>query len=212
MGVHEWLLRKGYRYEMNDELGVWLGLGYVEEGEAGANDQSDHMKINRPNRYRAIAPTGTIGIMASTTTGIEPLYAVAYKRRYLTNGDQWNYEYVVDATAEMLIQQYDLDPDDIETASSLANDPERRIKFQYEVQKFVDMGISSTINLPPFDEQTFTPEDFSRLVLKYAKGLRGLTVYPDGARGGQPFTRVPYHIGKNYKGMVYKEQEIACDT
>ena len=212
MGVHEWLLRKGHRYEMNEELEAWLDRGYVKGGEAGANEISDDMGINRPNRYRAIAPTGTIGIMASTTTGIEPLYAVAYKRRYLTNGDQWNYEYVIDSTAEMLIQQYDLDPDDIETAASLANDPERRIKFQYEVQKYVDMGISSTINLPPFNEQKFTPEAFSLILLRYANGLRGLTVYPDGARGGQPLTVVPYAEAKSKTGKVYKELELECDT
>ena len=39
--------------------------------------------INRPVAYRAIAPTGTIGMIAGTTTGIEPLFAVAYKRRFL---------------------------------------------------------------------------------------------------------------------------------
>ena len=210
MGVHEWLLRKGYRYEMNEELAFWMTKGYIEAGEAGANAQSDAMKINRPKKYRAIAPTGTIGILASTTTGIEPLFAVAYKRRYLTNGDHWNYEYVVDATAEHLITTYSLDPDDIETASTLAKDPERRIKFQYEMQKFVDMAISSTLNLPAFEEQEFTPAEFSDIVLKYAKGLRGLTVYPDGARGGQPLTAVPYAEAKDSQGMIFSETDEKC--
>lgn len=209
MGMHAWLLKNGYRYEMNDDLRQWLEL-YVTAGEAGANAISDKLGINRPKKYRAIAPTGTIGILASTTTGIEPLFAVAYKRRYLTNGTKWNYEYVVDATAESLIQEYGLDPESIETSSSLAKDPERRVKFQAEVQEYVDMAISSTLNLPKFEEQSFTQEEFSEMLLKYAPRLRGMTCYPDGARGGQPLTAVPYSIAKEAEGMVFDETEERC--
>jgi len=209
MGIHEWLLKKGYRYEMNDELDSWLKV-WSESGEIGANSVSDHLQINRPKKYRAIAPTGTIGIIASTTTGIEPLYAVAYKRRYLEKCDKWKYEFVVDATAQVLIEKHGLNPDDIETAYSLAEDPERRIKFQYDVQKHVDMGISSTLNLPAFSEQKFTPEQFKEIVLKYSPGLRGLTVYPDGSRGGQPLTAVPYDIARCNKDFVFDETEEKC--
>ena len=209
MGMHEWLLKKGYRYEMNDELRAWL-VEYVDAGEAGANAISDKLGINRPKKYRAIAPTGTIGILASTTTGIEPLFAVAYKRRYLTDGTKWNYEYVVDATAESLIQQYGLDPDKIETSSTLASDPERRIKFQAEVQDYVDMAISSTLNLPSFEEQKFSPTWFGNMLLKYIPKLRGMTCYPDGSRGGQPLTAVPYSIAKGAAGYVFDETEERC--
>lgn len=209
MGLHEWLLKKGYKYQMCDELHEWMDT-WRAANEAGANNVSDSLKINRPKKYRAIAPTGTIGILASTTTGIEPLFAVAYKRRYLTNGTKWNYEYVIDATAQRLIDDHDLDPDSIETSSSLASDPERRIKFQAEIQDYVDMAISSTLNLPAFEEQQFSPEEFSDIVLKYAPRLRGLTCYPDGARGGQPLTAVPYYEAKNRTGTVYDETEEKC--
>ena len=209
MGLHEWLLRKGYRYEMNSELIEWLDI-WRDSNEYGANIVSDELGINHPKKYRAIAPTGTIGILASTTTGIEPLYAVSYKRRYLMGPSRWKFEYVIDATAEQLINKYGLRPDDIETSSSLASDPERRIKFQWEVQKFVDMAISSTINLPRYEDQTFTKEQFSDIVLKYAEGLRGLTVYPDGSRGGQPLTTVPYDEAKGSIGVVFDETEEKC--
>jgi ribonucleoside-diphosphate reductase alpha chain len=209
MGLHEWLLKKGYSYEMNDELHEWL-YTWKAANEAGANAISDKIDINRPKKYRAIAPTGTIGILASTTTGIEPLFAVAYKRRYLTNGTKWNYEYVIDATAQRLIDEYDLDPDSIETSSSLSDDPERRIKFQADVQDYVDMAISSTLNLPAYEDQTFTANQFSEIVLKYAPRLRGLTCYPDGSRGGQPLTAVPYYEAKNRTGTVFDETEEKC--
>ena len=209
MGIHEWLLKRGYKYEMNDELAEWLSA-WKNFGEYGANAASDNLGIRRPKKYRAVAPTGTIGIIASTTTGIEPLYAVAYKRRYLESGVNWKWEYVIDATAQSLIDRYNLNPQDIETASSLAKDPERRIKFQYEVQKYVDMGISSTINLPKYSDQTFTPKEFGDIVLRYAHGLRGLTVYPDGSRGGQPLTEVSYAEAIGHTGFVYDETEEKC--
>lgn len=209
MGVHEWLLKKGYRYEMNDELRSWLSV-WQQATKVGADEVSDVIGINRPKKYNAIAPTGTIGIIASTTTGIEPLYAVAYKRRYLRGTSTWKWEYVIDATAQVLIDKHGLDPSSIETASDLAKDPERRIKFQYEVQKYVDMGISSTLNLPRHEDQAFSDEEFAEVVLKYAHGLRGLTVYPDGARGGQPLTEVPYTEAIGNTGMVFDETEEKC--
>ena len=212
MGIHEWLLKRGGRYEMTPDLALWMH-GYQTESVAGANEVSDQMSINRPKRYQAIAPTGTIGILASTTTGIEPIFAVAYKRRYLTNATQWNYEYVVDATAQLIIDQTGVDPDDIETSMSLAQDPERRIKMQYYIQKSVDMSISSTLNLPawgtPYNNEN-TAEELFRMIKKYGPGLRGLTAYPDGARGGQPLEAVSYKEAKASEGMVFQENEERC--
>jgi ribonucleoside-diphosphate reductase alpha chain len=212
MGVHEWLLQRNYKYEVTDELKGWLDV-WRSESEHGANEWSDRFFINRPKRYRAIAPAGTIGILASTTTGIEPLYAVAYKRRYLQGGSTWKYQYVIDATAKRIIDQYSISPNEIETSSGLAADPERRIKFQYEIQKYVDMGISSTINLPEWGSD-LNNEDTTRTLadtlLKYCHGLRGITTYPNGARGGQPLTEVPYEEAKKHHGIVFEEDEGKC--
>ena len=94
-----------------------------------------------------MAPTGTIGLISATSCGIEPLFAVAYKRRYLKGSHQWYYQYVIDGTAKALIDEYGLDPDTIDTAYSMSHEPEKRIKFQADVQDYVDMAISSTINL-----------------------------------------------------------------
>ena len=207
MGVHEWLLKRGYRYEVVPELHEWLEA-YKRESERGANELADALGINRPVRYRAIAPTGTIGIMAGTTTGIEPLFAVAYKRRYLKNKKRWHYQYVIDGTAKLLIDKYGINPHDIETALSLAEDYERRIKFQADIQDYVDMSISSTINLPKWGSKLNNEglvEDFSKVLAKYAVRLRGFTCYPDGSRGGQPLTIVEYEEAKKHEGKEFEE-------
>jgi ribonucleoside-diphosphate reductase alpha chain len=213
MGIHEWLLKRGYAYGMCDELREWLEV-YEEESERSANLLCDYLGINRPIAYRAIAPTGTIGILAGTTTGIEPLFAVAYKRRYLVGGDQWKYEYVVDSTAQLMIDQYDVSPDDIDTAEAMSRDPERRIQFQADVQDYVDMAISSTLNLPAWgSEQNCEAkvEDMAHIIAKYAHRLRGLTFYPDGSRGGQPLNVVPYAEAVAGEGMVFEENgDAAC--
>jgi len=212
MGIHEWLLQRGQAYEVTPELHEWLKV-YKDESERSANEHCDRLFISKPVAYRAIAPTGSIGILASTTTGIEPLFAVAYKRRYLTEGTRWKYEYVVDATADRLIKEYSVDPEKIDTAYKLSTDYERRIKFQADVQDYVDMSISSTINLPSWGSESNNEDkvnQFAEVLAKYAPRLRGFTCYPDAARGGQPLTEVSYEEASNNKGVIFSEHDI-CD-
>jgi ribonucleoside-diphosphate reductase alpha chain len=212
MGIHEWLLQRNYKYEVNDELRSWLDC-YRNESTRAADEHCERLYISKPVAYRAIAPTGTIGILASTTTGIEPLYAVAYKRRYLTDGTRWKYQYVIDGTAQRLIDTLGIEPDSIETATDLADDPERRIKFQADIQDYVDMSISSTINLPAWGSRGNSEgnvEGFTRLLAKYAPRLRGFTCYPDGSRGGQPITKADYYEAIKHKGTEFTEHDV-CD-
>jgi len=161
--------------------------------------------------YRAIAPTGSIGILAGTTTGIEPLFAVAYKRRFLTEGTKWKYQYVVDGTAQVLIEKYGVKPEQIESAIDLSENYEQRIKFQADIQDYVDMSISSTINLPAWGTKRnneSSVESFARTLALYAPRLRGFTCYPDGSRGGQPLTSVPYEDAIKNKDMIFDEVDI----
>lgn len=206
MGVHEWIMKRNYRYEMNEELRQWLAV-YRDSSDESARIGARELSCSQPIAVRAIAPTGTIGIMAGTTTGIEPLYATAYKRRYL-KGTAWHYQYVVDGTAQELIEKYDVDPDRIEGAVDLAADPERRIKFQADIQDYVDQSIASTINLPQWgspgnNEDSIVP--FAATLAKYAHRLRGFTAYPDGGRGGQPLTCVPYREAVKSLGKEHAE-------
>ena len=63
MGIHEWLLKKGYQYEVTPELHEWLKV-YRDESKRAADEHCDRFFISRPAAYRAIAPTGSIGILA----------------------------------------------------------------------------------------------------------------------------------------------------
>jgi ribonucleoside-diphosphate reductase alpha chain len=213
MGIHEWLLQRKAKYEVTPELHEWLKV-YESESKRSADEHCDRFYISRPVAYRAIAPTGSIGILAGTTTGIEPLFAVAYKRRFLTEGTKWKYQYVVDGTAKALIDRYGVDPSSIDTALDLSTNYEQRIKFQADIQDYVDMSISSTINLPEWGSNHNNAnkvQEFAECLARYAPRLRGFTCYPDGSRGGQPLTAVPYEEALKHKDNVYEEVVDICD-
>lgn len=206
MGLHEWLLKRGYQYEVVPELHQWLTV-YKGVSDAVSRSYSQSLSISQPVANRAIAPTGTIGMLAGTTTGIEPVYAVAYKRRYLVEGKRWKYQYYVDSIAQELIQD-GVDPNSIESAIDLARDYERRIKFQADIQDYVDMCISSTINLPAWGSDLNnddTVNSFATVLASYASRLRGFTCYPDGARGGQPLSSVDYNLAVEKLGEEFDE-------
>lgn len=206
MGLHEWLIQRGQRYEVTEELKRWLSI-YRDGSRSAANDASGRMYVSNPIACRAIAPTGSIGILAGTTTGIEPVYAVAIKRRYL-KGTTWKFQYVIDATTKDFMERYSVQPEAVESAMDLAKDYERRIKFQADVQDYVDMAISSTINLPKWGTDANNESmvlQFANTLAKYVHRLRGFTVYPDGSRGGQPLVSVPYGEAIDKLGIELEE-------
>lgn len=212
MGVHEWLLKRSFSYGPNEELGEWLDV-YATSGEWAAHWAVEH-DLSIPIKTRAIAPTGTIGIVAETSTGVEPVFCVAYKRRVKTamadGKDTTSYQYVIDPTAQRLISD-GVNPDDIEDAYLLSYNVEKRIGMQAWMQQWVDHGISSTINLPYPITDPHEVMDFADTLYDYLPKLRGITVYPDGARGNQPLTAVPYSVAQGKEGVVFEEDAAnAC--
>lgn len=206
MGVHEWLIARGYRYEVVDELREWLEI-YATSGEH-ANAWADMHQLTRPVKTRAIAPNGTIGIIGETTTSAEPVFCAAYKRRFL-DVDTWKFQYVIDPTVQHMKDHYGIDPDAIDTAYTL--DPERRIKFQADLQEYVDHGISSTINI---DHPIVDPDElrvYGEIFMDYLPKLRGFTCYPNGARSGQPLEAVTYEEAIESLGVSFEEnREAQC--
>ena len=207
MGVHEWLIKRGYKYAVSPELHQWLST-YRGISDTNSRDFASELSISKPVASRAIAPTGSIGILAGTSTGVEPIFAVSYRRRYLKGQSRWHYQYVVDSAAQEIIDLYGTNPEKIESAIDLAENYERRIAFQADVQDYVDMAISSTINLPAWGSKLNnedTVDNFANTLASYAHRLRGFTVYPNGCRGGQPLTRVSYAEAVEKLGEEFEE-------
>ena len=207
-GIHEWLMVRGHKYECVPELHKWLAT-YKRDSDEAAFVGAKHLNIAVPKGVRAIAPTGTIGIIAETTTGIEPLFCKAYKRRYLKDG-KWIHQFVVDGAVKRLLEQ-GVKLENIQDSYDISF--KERVKFQADVQQYVDMAISSTCNMDSWGSSLNnedTVKENAAVLLKYAKRLRGFTVYPDGCRGGQPLTRVSLEEAINNEGKVFEEQVNEC--
>jgi ribonucleotide reductase alpha subunit len=209
MGIHEWLLVHGKQYSPDTELEEYLKI-YTKSDEYAAK-YAKEWDLSIPIKTRAIAPNGTISIVAETTSGIEPIYCVAYKRRYL-KGSTWHYQYVIDPTAKRLIES-GLNPESIEDAYVLAGNVERRVAFQAWVQKYVDHAISSTINIPAWGSELnndSTVQTFGKMLLKYLPSLRGITCYPDGGRSGQPLSPCSFKTAIKHTDEVFVEAGDVC--
>lgn len=126
----------------------------------------------------AMAPTGTISLLADCTSGIEPLFSKGYVR----NDRVGERIYIHDRCEEFLedgkIPEWYVDAFDLT--------PKDHFEIQSIVQKYTDGSVSKTINLP----KETTSEDLSKLLLEYIYDLKGCTVYRDGSREGQILNRM----------------------
>lgn len=207
-GMSEWLIQRRMPYEVTAEMKAWLSI-YKETSDATAEYGAEQLGVSKPIGVRAIAPNGTLGIIAETSSGIEPIFAKAYKRRYL-KGNKWLTQYVVDGAAKRLIDN-GVPAECIFDAYDLSF--EQRIRFQYHVQQYVDQAISSTCNIAEWGSETnnlTNVQDKADILLKYAKGLRGFTVFPDGCRGGQPLTKVDINTALAKEGVEIEEKVREC--
>jgi len=211
MGIHEWLLLHNKQYGIDEELQKYLE--YYTHSTEIAHSYEKELDLSKSVATRALAPNGTTSIVMETSSGIEPIYCAAYKRRYTKGMSAIAYQYVLDPVAKRLVDK-GISPENIEDAYMLAGDVERRVAFQAFIQRYVDMGVSSTINLPAWgtefnNEATIVP--FGNMLMKYLPQLRGITCYPDGARGGQPITPVKWSTAAKQTGEIFMESVDVCD-
>lgn len=148
------------------------------------------------------APTGTVSMMSQSSSGIEPIYQLSYKRRVKLNhgedrtkadfvddtGDAWMEHLVLHHSLREFLEhkripENELDhgelPEEFVTSDRI--DWDRRVDVQAAIQRHIDHGISSTINLPKDTSEEVVGRIYMRA---WKKGLKGITVYVDGSRDG----------------------------
>lgn len=129
-----------------------------------------------------VPPVGSGSILAGTTSGIEPIFALSYYRRSnsLSKEEFKVYHPLVAEYMERfgIKDERDLPPIFV-TAHQI--EPEMRVRMQAAIQKHIDSCISSTVNLP----SDITPEEVERIYfLAWKLGCKSITVYREGSREG----------------------------
>jgi len=149
-----------------------------------------------------IAPTGSISIIANASSGIEPLFAIAFKRKnILQKGDElievnpyfekkmkelgvYSKELMEEVGQKGTIQDIEKIPKEVRKVFVTSHDinPEYHIKMQAAFQKYTDNAVSKTVNFP----HSATEEDIAQVYdMAFESGCKGVTVYRDGSREEQ---------------------------
>ncbi|OGY46034.1 MAG: ribonucleoside-diphosphate reductase, adenosylcobalamin-dependent [Candidatus Buchananbacteria bacterium RIFCSPHIGHO2_01_FULL_39_8] len=191
--------------------------GVFPNFEDSIYDTADSPGIRNATRT-TIAPTGTLSIIAASSSGIEPLYAIAYVRKSHIGrkGDDWielievnpyfekiakekgfySKEMMEKVAKESSIQHIDGIPESVKRVFVTAHDvsPEWHVRMQAAFQRYVDNAVSKTINFP----NSATRENVAKAyLLAYETGCKGITIYRDGSRDVQVLT-----TGKSTKEKV----------
>lgn len=147
-----------------------------------------------------IAPTGTISIIAGVSSGIEPVFALAFERHVLDNQrlveihpmleqvlkerGLYSEELMEKILERGTLQGIEEVPEDIKRVFVTAHDisPEWHVKMQAAFQKYTDNAVSKTVNFP----QNATREDVKKVyLLAYELDCKGVTIYRDRSREEQ---------------------------
>ncbi len=157
------------------------------------------MKHGRRNiSLSTVAPTGTLSILTRSSSGIEPVFMLSYKRRRRVDprdknakvdftdalGDRWQ-EFTVYHPKLSLWMDISgrKDPDKSPYHNSTAPEIQwkKRVQMQAVVQRYTTHSISSTVNLPENTEPAKISDIF---IQAWKKGLKGITIYREGSRSG----------------------------
>jgi ribonucleoside-diphosphate reductase alpha chain len=153
----------------------------------------------RNAQVTSVAPTGTISLIAGTTAGIEPMFAIAFTRaivgrhllevnpcfdRLARDRGFYRDELIAEIAQRGGVRGYRQLPAEVRAAFPTAAEiaPEWHLRMQAAVQRRVDAAVSKTVNLPA----TATVEDVRAIYLAAWKAkVKGITVYRYGSRAGQ---------------------------
>ncbi len=175
------------------EQSIWGPDATCARGPAG--ERIRPMRRLRNCNLTTVAPTGTISIIAGCSSGIEPLFAVAFMRNQagvlmpdvnedfvaIAKREGWYSEVLVQQIAAAGHIHFDVVPATWQRVFVTAHDvtPEWHIQMQAAFQEFTDSAISKTCNF-----SNDATEEYVEKIYRYAYklGCKGVTVYRDGAR------------------------------
>ncbi|MCX8031080.1 MAG: adenosylcobalamin-dependent ribonucleoside-diphosphate reductase [Thermodesulfovibrionales bacterium] len=164
----------------------------------GSIYDAPHMPALRNATLTTIAPTGTISTIADCSSGIEPLFMLAYKRLIINNEFIYTNKNFIDMAKRFNFYSEDLMKEVYKTGSiknirglplkfkeifrnSFEIPLEVHIEMQAAFQKYTDNAVSKTINLP----SSATKKDVARaFMLAYDKELKGITIFRYGSKKG----------------------------
>jgi ribonucleoside-diphosphate reductase alpha chain len=190
--------------QKSEELGKEEGSFPNFKGSMWDKKDYKHM---RNATVTTIAPTGTIGVIAGCSQGIEPLFAISYRRNVseslgtsLIEIDPifetmaikkkiYTEDLMKKISMKSSIQDIKEIPEDMRKLFATAHDisPEWHVRMQAAFQKSTDNAVSKTINFP----NRATPHDVEQAyLLAYKLGCKGVTVYRDGSRKIQVLTTI----------------------
>jgi ribonucleoside-diphosphate reductase alpha chain len=156
------------------------------------------MRRLRNCNVTTVAPTGTISIIAGCSSGIEPLFAVAFMRHQagvlmpdvnedfiaIAQREGWYSDELMKRIAEAGHIAFPEVPEKWQRVFATANNikPEWHIRMQAAFQAHNDSAISKTCNFAHDATEAYVEEIYR---LAYALGCKGVTVYRDGSRDMQ---------------------------
>jgi ribonucleoside-diphosphate reductase alpha chain len=180
--------------ELAEERGVFPNF------EGSIYDGPDGRRV-RNATVTTIAPTGTISIIATCSSGIEPLFAVSYVRRKVLDDDEmlevhpyfeevarregfFSEALMKRIAEEGSVRHIDEVPEQWRRVFATAHDvtPEWHVKLQAAFQKYTDNAVSKTVNFPT---QATVDDVESVYRMAFRSGCKGATIYRDGSRQEQ---------------------------
>jgi ribonucleoside-diphosphate reductase alpha chain len=185
---------------------AWMGSRWQLAAEAGTDDGGGAFRRpadNRPLRNATtttIAPTGTISIIAGCSSGIEPIYALAYRRNVLDGAELTEVNplfqklaaergFASPALFARIVERGGARglaevPEDIQRRFPSAHeiDITTHVRMQAAFQRHCHAAVSKTINLPNSASALDVKAAYQ---LAYELRCKGITVYRDGSREGQ---------------------------